>query len=60
MLCNDRLHDVKKSMVLGERVGCWGKLGGSTNGKFDFRRRVGKKREDMAVDGSVVGKDILV
>ena len=47
-------------MVLGERVGCWGKLGGSTNGNFDFRRRVGKKREDMAVDGSVVGKDILV
>ena len=47
-------------MVLGERVGRWGKLGGSTNGDFDFRRRVGKKREDMAVVGSVVGKDILI
>ena len=60
MLCNDRLHDVKKSVVLGERVGCWGKLGGGTNSNFDFRRRVGKKREDVTVDGPVVREDILV
>ena len=60
MLCNDRLQDVKKSVVLGERVGCWGKLGGGANGDFNFWRRVGKKGEDMAVDGSVVWKNILV
>lgn len=49
MLCNDRLQDVEESVVLDERVGCWGKLGGSTDGKLGFGRLVGQEREDMAV-----------
>ena len=60
MLCNDGLQDVKESVVLGKRVGCGGKLGGSADGKFGFRRRVREEREDMAVDGSVVWKDVLI
>ena len=60
MLCNDGLQDVKESVVLGKRVRCGGKLGGNADGKFGFGRRVREEREDMAVDGSVVWKDILV
>ena len=47
-------------MVLGKRVGCGGKLGGSADGEFGFRRRIREEREDMAVDGSIVWKDILI
>lgn len=50
MLCNDGLQDVKKSVVLGKRVRCWGKLGGGADRELVSRRRVGKKGEDVAVD----------
>ena len=60
MLCNDGLQDVKESVVLDKRVGCGGKLGGGANGKFGFRGRVREEGEDMAVDGSVIRKDILM
>lgn len=60
MLCNDRLQDVKESVVLGEGVGCWGKLGGSADGKLGFGRLVVKEGEDMAVYGWLVWKDILM
>lgn len=60
MLRNDRLQDFEESVVLGERVGCWGKLGGSAHGKLGFRRLVGQEREDVAVCGSLVWKDILM
>ena len=50
MLCNDGLQDVKESVVLDERVGCGGELGGGANGKFGFRGRVREEGEDMAVD----------
>lgn len=50
MLCDDGLHYVKESVVLGERVGCWGDLGGAANRKLGPERGVGEKREDMAVD----------
>ena len=59
MLCDDGLQDVKESVVLGKRVGCGGKLGGSADGKFRFRRRVREEREDMTVEGPIVWKDIL-
>lgn len=49
MLCNDRLQDVKESVVLGERVGCWGKLGGSADSKLGFGRLVGQEGEDVAI-----------
>ena len=60
MLCNDGLQDVKEPVVLGKRVRCGGKLGGSADGKFRFGRRVREEGEDMAVEGSVVWKDILI
>ena len=60
MLCNDGLQDVKKSMVLGERVGCWGELGGAADCKLGSGRRVREKRENMAVEGLIVWKDILL
>ena len=60
MLCNDRLQDVKESVVLGKRVRCGGKLGGSADGKFGFRRHIREERDDMAIDGSVVWKDVLI
>ena len=60
MLCNDGLQDVKESVVLGKRVGCGGKLGSSANCNFGFRGRVREEGEDMAVDGSVIWKDILI
>ena len=49
MLCDDRLQDVEESVVFGERVGCWGKLGGAADCKLGSWRGVGEKREDMAV-----------
>ena len=60
MLCNDGLQDVEESVVLGKRVGCGRKLGGSADGKFRFRRRIRKEREDMTVEGAIVWKDILI
>lgn len=60
MLCNDGMQDVKKSMVLGERIGCWGEFGGGADRKLGSGRRVGEKRENMAVEGLIVWKDILV
>ena len=60
MLCNYGLHNVEKSVVLEERVRCWGKLGGGADHKFDSGRVVGEKREDMASDCSIIWKDILV
>ena len=60
MLGNDGVQDVKEFVVLGERVGCRGKLGCDANCKLDSRRRVGEKRENMASECPVVWKDILV
>ena len=42
MLCNDGLQDVKESVVLGERVGCWGKLGGGADRQLGSRRCIGE------------------
>ena len=47
-------------MILGERIGCWGKLGGGADRKLGCGRHIGEKREDMAVERSIVRKDILV
>ena len=60
MLRNDGLQDVKESVVLGKRIGCGGELGGGADSKFGFRRQVREEGEDMAVDGSVVWKDVLI
>lgn len=50
MLCYDKLQDVKKSVILRERVGCRRKLGGGADRKLGYGRRIGEKREDVAVD----------
>ena len=60
MLCNDGLQDVEESVILGKRVGCGGKLGGSADGEFGFRRRIREEGEDMSVEGPVVWKNILI
>ena len=60
MLCNDGLQDVKESVVLGKRVRCGGKLGGCADGEFGFKGRVREEGEDIAVEGLVVWKDILI
>lgn len=59
MLRYDGLQDVQKSMVLGEGVRCWGKLGAGADGKLGSGRCVGEKGEEVAGDGAVVWKDVL-
>lgn len=59
-MCYDGLQDVKKFVVLGEGVWRWGKFSGAADGKLGSGRRVGKKREDMAADRSIIWEDILV
>ena len=60
MLCYNGLQDVKKFVVLGEGVWCWGKFSGATDRKLGSGRRVGEKREDMAAEGPIIWEDILV
>ena len=60
MLCNDGLQDAKKSVVLRERIGCWGKLGGSSNRKLGYWGLVGEKSKDPVIGRSVFWEDVLV